>query len=225
MIVNIRPRISSRFGAVDSVHTGVDVAIPEGTELHAVADSVVSKIVSKIVSGSDLGNGVFLHTVDGHDVIYGHMSRVTGDHLHAGDVIGLSGNTGHSTGPHLHLGMLDSGCYVDPTPLVDASVGSASAEVHGWGWNPFGGIKEGLDSLNDSLRSISDFGHSVAHYLNPVTWWNGLEQAFSSGALDSPLMIGTIVGIILMMGGARWPKKWIAWGWAIFWLLRGMVFS
>ncbi|TYP67385.1 M23 family metallopeptidase [Paenibacillus methanolicus] len=229
MIINIRPRISSAYGAIDSAHTaphtGVDVAIPEGTELHAVADSVVSRIVE----GADrLGNGVILHTPDGHDVIYGHLSRITvrpGQHLQAGDIIGLSGNTGHSTGPHLHLGLMEDGHYIDPTPLVDAALGTAplaAAKGHG---GPLGGLQDALEGFNNTMSAIGHFFKEAAYWLNPANLWRELGDVFQSGSLDEPLMISTIILILILMGGARWPKKWIAWGWVVFWILRGIVFD
>jgi hypothetical protein len=119
--------ISSEFGSIDSVHkiphSGVDIAMPEGTELHAVADGIISKV--DITGDRPIGRMVRLDLDDGPDVVYGHMSKMNvkvGDHVHAGDIIGLSGNTGHSTGPHLHLQVItDNGALVDPTPIAQAA--------------------------------------------------------------------------------------------------------
>jgi murein DD-endopeptidase MepM/ murein hydrolase activator NlpD len=119
--------ISSEFGSVDSVHkiphSGVDIAMPEGTELHSIGDGVISKV--DIIGDQPIGRMVRVDMDNGPDVIYGHMSQVNvkiGDHVHAGDIIGLSGNTGHSTGPHLHLQAIsENGSLVDPTPIVKAA--------------------------------------------------------------------------------------------------------
>lgn len=228
MLVNIRPRISAPYGAVDSVHTsphtGVDVAVPVGTPLHAASDSVVSRVVEE--GTSRLGNGVILHTPDGHDIIYGHMSRITvhpGEHLRAGEVIGLSGNTGHSTGPHLHLGAMHDGHFVNPTGLINAALGEVPKPKSHSG--PFGGLQDALEQFNQFMQCIGDFFQKVGYWLNPGNLWRELSEVFASGTLDTPLIVGTIVGIILMMGGASWPKKWLFWGWAVFWFMRGVVFG
>jgi hypothetical protein len=122
--------ISAGFGAIDSVHktphTGVDVAMPIGTELHAIADGVITKV--DVTGTTTLGRMVRVKLEDGTDVIYGHLSRVnvkTGDHVDAGDLVGLSGNTGRSTGPHVHIQMVTDGANIDPVSYV------AAAEPHG----------------------------------------------------------------------------------------------
>ncbi|WP_223592770.1 M23 family metallopeptidase [Neobacillus bataviensis] len=117
-------RITSKFGAVDAVHktphTGVDIAITEGTTLRALGEGVVDRIYD---GSANIGKGLSIKLDDGTQLIYGHMNEVKariGEHVHAGEIIGLSGNTGNSTGPHLHLGMkATDGSWLDPTHLAD----------------------------------------------------------------------------------------------------------
>lgn len=117
-------RITSKFGSVDSVHktphTGVDLAMPEGTTLRSLGEGVVDRIFD---GSTNIGKGLSVRFDDGTRIIYGHMSNVKarlGEHVHAGEVLGFSGNTGHSTGPHLHLGMkAPDGSWLDPTHLAD----------------------------------------------------------------------------------------------------------
>jgi murein DD-endopeptidase MepM/ murein hydrolase activator NlpD len=117
-------RITSKFGSVDAVHktphSGVDLAMHEGTPLRAVAEGVIDRIYD---GTGAIGKGLSIRWPDGTRVIYGHMNEVKariGEHVHAGEIIGLSGNTGNSTGPHLHLGMrAPDGSWLDPTPLAD----------------------------------------------------------------------------------------------------------
>src|SRR5690606_20249261 len=69
-----------------------------------------------------LGKGVVIESTDGTQVVYGHLSRVTvkdGDRIDVGEVIGYSGNSGHSTGPHLHFGIKHDGQWIDPTPMAE----------------------------------------------------------------------------------------------------------
>jgi hypothetical protein len=81
-------------------------------------------------------------------------------------------------------------------------------------------IREAAEAVNDMAEGIK----TAAHYLNPVTWYETLREAISSGAWDIPLLVGTIIGIGIWSLGANWPKKWIFWGWVVFWILRGVVF-
>ena len=70
------------------------------------------------------GNKVEIEYWDGTVSVYGHMSQidvVVGQQLAAGDLVGLSGNTGHSTGPHLHLEIHpNGGAAIDPAPWLHA---------------------------------------------------------------------------------------------------------
>lgn len=114
-------RLTGKFGELSPVrdfqpHQGIDLAMPEGTTLRSLADGVVDKVFS---SNTSIGKGLSVQMQDGTRTIYGHMSNVkahVGDKINAGEVIGFSGNTGNSTGPHLHFGMKDaSGHLIDPT--------------------------------------------------------------------------------------------------------------
>lgn len=75
------------------------------------------------------------------------------------------------------------------------------------------------------LDSINRF----FYWINPVNMfkeaWGWLDCTISSGALDIPFLAASIVLIWLIMLGAKWPKKWIFWGWVIFWTLRGFIFN
>ena len=111
-------------------HQGVDVAVREGTEVHAMADGKI--LFATFDSG--LGNFTALQ-VGGRDggptVINGHMERLlvrAGDVVHRGDVIGLAGSTGRSTGPHVHL-QLCAGAHTHHGAFV---CGSASNPYDNW---------------------------------------------------------------------------------------------
>lgn len=109
--------ISSRYGAVSrirsSAHTGLDIAASIGTPIKVVADGIV---LSASYSGSygylvkvDHGNGV--------ETWYAHTSKMyvkAGQEVKAGDVIAAVGNTGNSTGSHLHLEVRINGKHVNP---------------------------------------------------------------------------------------------------------------
>lgn len=128
-------RISSEYGVFEEVrhgrmHTGIDLAMPRGTELHSIADGTIERIIH---NGKSLGNGVYVRTNDGDLHLYGHLDKVSvkvGEHVDQGDLLGLAGSTGHSTGPHLHFGLLHNGHYADPSHLLGA-VQHFSGEIAG----------------------------------------------------------------------------------------------
>lgn len=130
--VSTEARISSPFGYRDhptlkkrKFHNGVDVAVPIGTPVHAAGGGRVSGAKENNVSGRyvvlDHGHGVTTSYCHG-DVL--HVSR--GDSVDAGSLIMDSGNTGRSTGPHLHFILKINGTAIDPLPFRRVSpVGSA----------------------------------------------------------------------------------------------------
>lgn len=111
--------MTSYFGELDDVHTiphkGVDFAMPIGTPL----DSIVDGTVTDVRHADDRSWGTSVHITDtqGREVIYGHLNDSTvnvGDVVHKGDLIAHSGNTGRSTGAHLHLEIKINGKSIDP---------------------------------------------------------------------------------------------------------------
>lgn len=117
--------ISSGFGDrvapcryCSSNHRGVDFTPGNGAPIFAIADGVVTEAEF----GRGYGQFVYIeHQINGQNVIsvYAHMQRDSsplrvGDRISVGDFIGLVGNTGTSTGPHLHLEIRINGEYIDP---------------------------------------------------------------------------------------------------------------
>ena len=87
-------------------HTGIDMAVPVGTEVVAVADGKIEPANW----GKSYGIQA-VQKVEGGWVIYAHLSKLDvkpGDKVVKGQKIGLSGNTGNSSGPHLHFEMRDN---------------------------------------------------------------------------------------------------------------------
>lgn len=96
------------------MHTGSDFAVPTGTPLSAMSNGVVTFVGNR----GGKGNTVVIRYWDGTESTYAHMSSFgvkVGQQVGAGTVVGLSGNTGNSTGPHLHLEIRNpQGDLVDP---------------------------------------------------------------------------------------------------------------
>jgi murein DD-endopeptidase MepM/ murein hydrolase activator NlpD len=107
-------------------HQGVDIAAPPGQPVHASADGVV--IRAGEVSG--FGNAVFVAHGFGVTTRYGHMSRIDvrpGQRVKRGDIVGRVGNTGRSTGYHLHYEVRVDGEAVNPLAyILDDAVAGAS---------------------------------------------------------------------------------------------------
>ena len=113
---------SSPFGWRDlngtpQFHDGFDMAVPQGTPYYAIASGTV--ILARWNGG--LGYNVQIDHGNGIISIYGHSSKLIvheGQHVNAGDLLGLTGNTGFSFGPHLHLGIRLNGTLVDPATFM-----------------------------------------------------------------------------------------------------------
>lgn len=113
-------RLSSRFGrrsaptrGASTYHKGVDWATPVGTAVFASSAGTVTRAGW----GSGYGYVVYINHADGRQTRYGHLSKVlvkNGQKVEQGQRIALSGNTGRSTGPHLHFEILIGGTAVDP---------------------------------------------------------------------------------------------------------------
>ena len=126
---NWLPYVTSYYGyrvhpisGEKNYHTGVDIGMPEGTEILAGHDGTVT------LAGNAGGYGLCVaiegEAYEGHTLTtkYGHCSQIlvsVGQEVKAGDVIAKVGNTGNSTGPHLHLEVLVDGQYLNPLYFAD----------------------------------------------------------------------------------------------------------
>ncbi|HET9052160.1 MAG TPA: M23 family metallopeptidase [Candidatus Dormibacteraeota bacterium] len=104
-------------------HTGVDIAVPIGTQIHAAAAGTVVLATTNVAGGVPVGFGTYVLIAHGGGVytLYGHLSALSvraGQRVAAGQVVGLSGTTGNSTGPHLHFEVRYGTRPVDPLPLL-----------------------------------------------------------------------------------------------------------
>jgi murein DD-endopeptidase MepM/ murein hydrolase activator NlpD len=103
------------FPARAFMHEGVDLAVPIGTPVYAASDGMIEKVGPY----AGYGNYVRIEHGDGLATAYGHLSRFApgikpGMHVAQGQLVAFSGNTGRSTGPHLHFEVLTDGQPVDP---------------------------------------------------------------------------------------------------------------
>jgi murein DD-endopeptidase MepM/ murein hydrolase activator NlpD len=116
--------ISSGFGdrvdpftGGEEFHEGIDFAAPAGTPIHAVAAGIVTWAGAR----GGYGNMVQIDHGNGYSTRYGHSKKVlvhVGQTVQRGDVIALVGDTGRSTGPHVHFEVLRNGHEVNPAHFV-----------------------------------------------------------------------------------------------------------
>ena len=115
-----RGLVSSKFGQrIDpftgkrGMHKGIDIAGKEGTEILAVADGIVTWSGKR----KGYGNLVEIDHGTGYVTRYGHNKKQLvefGDTVHKGQAIALIGSTGRSTGPHVHVEVMENGKHVNP---------------------------------------------------------------------------------------------------------------
>jgi murein DD-endopeptidase MepM/ murein hydrolase activator NlpD len=137
-------RIGSGFGSrvnpvtrQRSVHNGLDFPAARGTPVYATADGIVEK--SGYDHGSGFGNLIILQHNFGFKTYYAHLQKTeveSSQYVHKGQLIGYSGNTGRSTGPHLHYEVRHLYSPLDPKHFVD------------WGLNNF-------ESLFSSIEDVA----------------------------------------------------------------------
>ena len=113
----------------EEFHRGVDIAVPTGTTVYAAHDGTVTAVAYD----SHYGNYVAIE-IDGYTTKYAHMDSLNvsaGQTVEKGAVIGTTGNTGSSTGSHLHIECLYNGEYYNPLFYFDVGEGTLYGETPG----------------------------------------------------------------------------------------------
>jgi len=119
-----RGPISSPFGyranpftGLRTYHSAMDIVVSIGTRVKATSSGTVADTGYNSV----FGNYIILKHASGYQSLYGHLSKIAvkeGTFVDQGTVIGYSGNTGQSTGPHLHFSIFKNGQAIDPLKYV-----------------------------------------------------------------------------------------------------------
>ncbi|HET7338866.1 MAG TPA: peptidoglycan DD-metalloendopeptidase family protein [Candidatus Dormibacteraeota bacterium] len=106
------------YGPYKHFHTGIDISAALGTPVMAAADGLVVAVGH---SSYGYGNYVIVAHGGGIATLYGHLLQTNvnvGDHVVRGQVIGLEGSTGFSTGPHVHFELRVNDQVIDPMPYM-----------------------------------------------------------------------------------------------------------
>jgi murein DD-endopeptidase MepM/ murein hydrolase activator NlpD len=122
--VSSEARLTSGYGnRIDpftgkrAFHEGIDLAVPENTEVVSCGTGRIEKAGYNRTNG----NYIIIDHDNKYKSYYGHLSRVNvkkGDEVEKGQVIGLSGNTGMSTGPHIHFQISFGGKTINPLSII-----------------------------------------------------------------------------------------------------------
>ena len=117
----------------DKMHKGVDFSAKTGTPVIATASGTVEKVES--LSGG-YGNYIQIKHDDQYQTLYAQLSEMNvkvGDKVEKGQLIGKVGNTGHSTGSHLHYEVIKAGEKVDPIDYYDQKINNQAPKIISWG--------------------------------------------------------------------------------------------
>ncbi|PCK21014.1 peptidase M23 [Bacillus pumilus] len=114
----VKGEVTDMFGTRGGLHKGLDIAAPEGESILAAGGGVVTR---SYVS-STYGEVVFIQHPNGYETVYAHLHErfvKSGDHVQAGQPIGIIGNTGASRGTHLHFEVHRGNWSVNKEDAVD----------------------------------------------------------------------------------------------------------
>lgn len=200
--------VYARFGLAG--HNGLDFGLPAGTPVQAAADGVVTQ--AEAVDRGGYGCHVRLLHEDGRVTIYGHLARPmvkTGQAVRANEKIGLSGNSGFSTGPHLHFevrlpGQEQNGYggAVDPLPLLEA--GRMSLPV-----NPdFPESEQWLVSTALNMRLQPSFNHTLRGCLRTgdVVTLAGPQEVTENGFCFVPVVVWVAKAYLMPLAYGSWKS-------------------
>jgi hypothetical protein len=164
----LKYRITSRFGQQESFrdhgHSGIDFAMQKGETIRSIKEGIATV---KDYGNLNAGKTVLVKWDNGETAIYGHLNDFVvknGQRVQKGDILGHAGNTGHSTGNHLHFGLKDKdGHFTDPSKYIE-DIQNMNAkqyvqhvtEVHEVKMNFF-------DYMQQHMNAISDIKMNLVH--------------------------------------------------------------
>lgn len=162
----------------EELHRGLDIAVPTGTKVYATHDGTVTTATYD----SYYGNYVVIEK-DGYTTKYAHMDRLSvnaGQEVTKGTVIGTTGNTGSSTGSHLHIECLYNGEYYNPLFYFDVGTKTLYGENTGGGTTGGGGNGGNVippASYDDA--TVQALMEEAAKYLGYPYVWGGSSPSTS----------------------------------------------
>lgn len=160
-------------------HYGTDLELNTGDTVRAAFDGIVR--IAKYNRGG-YGYYVMLRHNNGLETLYGHLSKFlvsVGQVVQAGEVIGLGGSTGRSTGPHLHFEVRYQGNPIDPVTLYDFDNNLLLYDTLQVSPKTFGYLKEARKVIYHKIRSgdtLSEISNRYGISVNMICRFNGISK-------------------------------------------------
>lgn len=197
--------ITTKYGTKDDLHPSghyaVDYGVPIGTPVKAAASGTIKSLGSGSGARS-YGNNIEVQHADGFSTVYCHLNGFNvsvGQTVNQGDVIATSGNTGFSTGPHLHFELRKNGQKTDPSPYLGSGV-SSGGTINNAAKAPSGGLVATAGTSSGAQSSGLSTGISNVASLIPPSY-KGAAAGRSGGAY-TPASRGATNGRTSTQNGA-----------------------
>lgn len=172
-------KINSEFGFRSyRWHHGTDLKLTTGDPVYTVFDGIVRM---KSYDRNGYGYFVLVRHKNGLETLYGHLSKITveiGQEVRAGEVLGLGGSTGRSTGPHLHFEIRYQGLSINPTEIFDFNYGRLKGDMYTITSSSFDHVVQAREAVYHRVRSGQNLGGIARQYgvsINQITRLNGIS--------------------------------------------------
>lgn len=161
--------VTSNFGKRNPrYHYGIDIKLRTGDTVYNAFEGVV-----RIARYSPTyGNVVVVRHTNGLETLYAHLSKITaktGTKLQAGDMVGLGGNTGRSTGSHLHFEVRYKGEPINPNDIIDFEAGTVKTDVLALNQEHFAYLKDIRAAKYHTVRRGDCLGKIARRYGTTVS--------------------------------------------------------
>ncbi|OAV71060.1 Murein hydrolase activator NlpD precursor [Bacteroidales bacterium Barb6] len=196
-------KVTSKYGRRGRrMHSGTDLSIPTGDTVRAAFDG---RVRIRDFERRGYGNYLVIRHPNGLETVYGHLSKLMvneDDIVRAGDPIALSGNTGRSTGSHLHFETRFLGLALDPQALFDFENGVPHNDVYVF-HSPKGNAEINNMLAAETIAKYSSFNKEeetpVANAPEPV--YHKLRAGDTLGGIA--VKYGTTVGKLCKLNGIK----------------------
>lgn len=159
-------------------HHGTDLRLRVGDPVYSAFDGIVRM---RSYDRNGYGYFVVVRHKNGLETLYGHLSRIlvdVGQEVKSGDVLGLGGSTGRSTGPHLHFEVRYQGLSINPTELFDFNVGKLKSDVYMITSSSFEHVVKAQEAVYHRVRSGENLSVIARRYgvrVSTITRLNGIS--------------------------------------------------
>lgn len=172
-------RINSEFGFRRyRWHHGIDLNLNTGDPVYNTFDGIIRM---RSYDRNGYGYYVLVRHRNGLETLYGHLSKILveiGQEVKAGEVLGLGGSTGRSTGPHLHYEIRYQGLSINPTEIFDFNLGRIKGDVYQITASSFDHEIKAREAVYHRVRSGQNLSVIARRYgvsINQITRLNGIS--------------------------------------------------